>query len=232
MRKEPFTIDNFIHVYNRGNRKQPIVRDDSDRWYFVQSFYYFNTKKTPENPFKLLRDELKSDFNSKLIWPNSWPPRDPIVKVLAFNVLDNHKHLVLKEIKDGGTTAFMRRVGTGVTNRFNTKYAETGRLFQGAYKSKTIQDDNYLKYILVYVMVINSFEIYPGGYDVAVKNFDVAYDWAVKRPFSSLGDYAGIRKSPIIDKDLAGDFFPTPESFKEFARDCIMNRDLKSDFNF
>lgn len=230
MRKEPFTINDFVHVYNRGNRKQPIVRDEGDRWYFVQSFYYFNTKRTPPNPFQALRDTLKSDFNVSLLWPVNWPPQEKIVEVLAFNVLDNHKHLILKETTEGGTTMFMRRIGTGSTNRFNKKYGETGRLFQGAYKAKRVEDDNYLKYLLVYVMVINSFDIYLGGFDAAKKNFDAAYEWAARRPYCSLGNYAGLWRSPVIDKSLAEEFFPTPQDFKEFARDCVENKDLKSDF--
>jgi len=40
MRKEPFSIDNYVHAYvhvfNRGNRKQVIVRDNKDRGRFLR----------------------------------------------------------------------------------------------------------------------------------------------------------------------------------------------------
>jgi hypothetical protein len=120
----------------------------------------------------------------------------------------------------------MRRVGTGATNRFNKKYGEVGRLFQGPYKGKRVNTDDQLKYLLVYVMVKNSFEKYSGGIKEAMKNFDKAYEWAAKNPNCSLGDYAGIRKSPIIEKDLAGEFFKGPADFNKFARECMENLDL------
>lgn len=56
-------MGDYVHVYNRGNRKQEIVRDAKDQWHFLQMLYYFNTEKTPENPFRDLRDKLKFDFN-------------------------------------------------------------------------------------------------------------------------------------------------------------------------
>ena len=244
MRKEPFTVGNFVHIYNRGNRKLPIVRDESDKCYFIQALYYFNTEITPENPFQSLRESGiflpvklpvksdftgKSDFNVDLVWPKNWQPRKPIVKILAYILLKNHFHLVLKEIRDGGITTLMRRIGTGVTNRFNTKYKETGRLFQGAYKAKCLDNDNYLKYILVYIQVKNAFEIFPGGIKKAMKNFDLAYDWAVKYPYNSLSNYANTHGTQIVNKDIAKDFFPKPSDFKEFAKECMFNLNLEDE---
>jgi hypothetical protein len=46
MRKEEFTKGNYVHVYNRGSRSMPIVRDAKDRWRFLQGLYYFNSKFT------------------------------------------------------------------------------------------------------------------------------------------------------------------------------------------
>ena len=42
MRKEPFFVGDIVHVFNRGNSKQEIVRDDKDRKRFIQMLYYFN----------------------------------------------------------------------------------------------------------------------------------------------------------------------------------------------
>lgn len=122
---------------------------------------------------------------------------------------------------------FMRKIGTGMTNYSNTKYHETGRLFQGAYKARTVNSDTYLRYLSVYVQVKNTFELYPGGLAKAVREFDNAFDFAVDYPFCSLADYAGDRESPIIDKDILGELFPTPKSYKEFARECILGMNLE-----
>jgi putative transposase len=227
MRKEPFTIDSFVHVYNRGNRKQAIVRDVKDRWHFLQMLFYFNSEYSHPNSFRELRNLLKSDFNKRLIWPLSWPERKPIVKVLNYSLLTDHFHLLLKEIRESGITMFMRKIGTGMTNYSNTKYQETGRLFQGAYKARTVSNDAYLKYLSVYIQVKNPFELYPGGLMKAVRNFDDAFDFTINHPFCSLAGYAGGQESPIIDKDILGELFSTPGDYKEFSRECILGMNLE-----
>ena len=226
MRKEEFTKGNYVHVYNRGSRRMPIVRDAKDRWHFLQMLYYFNANFTPPNPFRQLRELLSFDFNSRLDWPESWPKREPIVMILAFVLMENHFHLLLKEIQKGGIAKFMQKLGIGMANYFNTKYQETGSLFQGSYKAKLIDEDAYLNYLSAYIQVKNPFEMYPGGIEKAAKEFDKAYDFAIDYPYGSLADHAGRRNSPIIQKELLGELFPTPEQYKKFARECILGMNL------
>lgn len=116
---------------------------------------------------------------------------------------------------------FMKKLGDGMTGYFNLKHKETGRLFQGPYKSKIISEEIYFQYLSVYVQVKNVLELYPGGYERALQEFDKAYEWAIKYPYCSLADYAGERNSPIIDKDILGEFFSNPQKYKEFARQCL-----------
>lgn len=227
MRKEKTTINSFAHVYNRGNRKQSIVRDSKDKWHFLEMLYYFNDEFTLMNPFREVQKLLRPGLNKSFVWPLTWPERKPLVKIMAFSILENHFHLFLKEIQEGGITKFMRRLGTGMATYFNEKYQETGRLFQGPYKSKLVKEEIYFKYLSVYIQVKNVFELYPGGLTEAIRNFDKAYEWAIKYPYSSLGDYAGERNSPIIEKDVLGEFFSRPEEYREFARQCITRMNLE-----
>lgn len=232
MRKENFTVGSFVHVYNRGNRKEPIVRDQKDKWHFVELLFYFNNKFAVNN-FSRYRKRSRFNLDQSLdqskepfSWPKEWPSHEPIVKILAFNLLENHFHLLLKEIQKGGISLFMQKIGTGMALSFNIKYEEVGSLFQGSYKAKNIGGDLYLKYLSVYIQVKNSLENYPGGLQKAMKNFDTAYAWAAKNPYSSLGDYAGSRNSPLINKDILGKIFSSPKEYKEFARQCLTGDDL------
>ena len=84
-------------------------------------------------------------------------------------------------------------------------------------------------------MVKNPFELYPGGYTAALQNFDQAWDWAVNEyPFSSLADYVTARRSPIVDRELLGELFATPEGFKNNAHEFLLNREMRlgRDFRF
>ncbi len=222
MRKEQFGVDSIIHVYNRGNRKQKIVIDDNDRWHFLQILFYFNDEFSPVNPFRTLRELLKFDFSSKLIWPDEWPERNKLVNIVGFSLKDNHFHLIIQEIKEGGTTKFMRKFGTGMTNYFNTKYKERGKLFQGSYKARLVDTDNYLKYLSVYVQVKNVIEMYSGGLENAILNFDHAYQFAIDYKYGSLGSQIlqNLETDKILDNHILVDLFKSGE-YKKFSKECL-----------
>ncbi|OGZ79590.1 MAG: hypothetical protein A2528_01825 [Candidatus Staskawiczbacteria bacterium RIFOXYD2_FULL_37_9] len=224
MRKEPYTVGDFIHVYNRGNRKQPIVLDTKDQWRFLLMLRYFNDEHSSSNPLRYL---LKSDFNRAFEWPPDWPAHKPLVNIVCFTLMPNHYHLILEEISEGGITKFMRKFGTGMTNYFNTKHKESGRLFQGAFKAKRIDAENYLSYLTVYIQVKNVFELYAGGIKKAVNNFDDAFRWAVEYPYSSLADYADNRNSPIVEKSVAGGMFSSVGEYRNFSKQCMLNMNLQ-----
>jgi len=221
MRKEPFSVGNYVHVYNRGNRKQAIVHDNKDRNRFLHSLFYFNTEQTPSNPLQELY-ELRLNLNkSEWPWPKNWRPRKPIVSIVAFVLMKNHFHLLLKEIKEGGISKFMQRLGTGISMHYNIKYQESGSLFQGSYKARCVDEDLYLKYLSLYIQIKNTFELYPGGLKKATKEFDKAYNWAVSYPYGSLGDFVGVRDRGIIVKNIFSELFSNSEEYKDFARDSI-----------
>lgn len=96
-----------------------------------------------------------------------------------------------------------------------------GSIFQGSYKGKTINDDEYLRYVAGYIMVKNTFELYSGGLIEATKNFEDAWTWAQNYDFSSFADYFGVRNSVIIDKELLGEIM-LEQDLKEFFRDIIL----------
>ena len=121
---------------------------------------------------------------------------------------------------------FMRRLGTGMASYFNTKYQEVGRLFQSSYKVRVVNEEIYFKYLSAYIQVKNIFEMYTGGLEEAIEQFDKAYDWTIEYPYCSLADYVGRRNSPIIDKDVLRELFSDPEEYKEFARQCLTGMNL------
>lgn len=230
MRKEAFTVGSYVHVYNRGNRKEPIVRDKKDRWHFLQLLFYCNSDLSLLNPIRTMQtmDRKNQISQNPFLWPDHLPARNPLVKILCFVLLENHFHLLLKEIQEGGISLFMRKLGTGMAMHFNKKYQEVGRLFQNSYRARTIDKDEYLTYLSVYIQLKNCFELYPHGLKQAINEFDKAFEWAVQYPYCSLGDYAGARNSLIIDKEVLGEIFPTPQEYRAFAKQCMLRMNLQA----
>src|SRR3989344_1296709 len=218
MRVEPHSLDSFVHVTNRGTRGLPIVRDEADKKRFVRLLYYANDKYRDTfweaNTFGL------GEFER----PANWPPQEPLVKILAWSLMSNHFHLVLRELVENGISKFMQQLCGSMSMHFNKKYDESGSIFQSSYKGRTAntRGDEYLRLLAVYVMVKNPFELYPGGLKNAIKHFDTAYAWASKHPLCSLVDYAQEKASLIVDKDIFGEVFDTPQKLKSFAKELLL----------
>lgn len=218
-RKEPFGVGDYVHLMKRGARGSNIKGELDDAWRTLLMLCHFNDEFEPRNFF---RDLSREKIANTMRRPSVWPAKTPIVSVLAFTLLDNHIHLLLREMREGGVEKFIRRLGTGMAMHFNKKYKEKGALFQGPYKSVMVDTDEYLRHLAVYIMVKNVFEMYPnGGLQGALTEFEEAWEWAAKYPYSSLGDYVGVRSSPIIEKDVLGEIFEKPADFKKFAKQTM-----------
>jgi putative transposase len=152
MRKIPFAIGEYYHVYNRGTDKRTIFSEEADINRFFQSMEEFNTSdpigSIYEN-FYLKAKTSKASHQSSLGSPTS--KKDRLVNFVAYCVNPNHYHFILQPAVDKGVEKFMQRLGTGYTNYFNIKYDRTGALFQGRFKSVHINSNEYLLHVSAYV---------------------------------------------------------------------------------
>ncbi|MDO8620381.1 MAG: transposase [bacterium] len=221
MRREPFTVGSYVHIVKRGARGLPIVQDFGDSWRVLLMLNHFNDHFHAVDWFRDLMDE---GLEKTLTRASTWPEKIPRVSIEAFTLLTNHFHLILKETEEGGVSKFMHKFCTGMANHANAKYNQRGSLFQGAYRLRTINDDNYFRYVAAYVMVKNTFELFPLGYEKACSSFNEAWEWAVHYPFSSLGHYAGVEDSPILHNPFLKELFPEAREFKSFAQDVLLGR--------
>lgn len=218
MRVEPSGVDSIVHVVQRGTRGSNIVRDDSDRFRFVRSLLYLNDEYA---------DPVWHETVSRVSFlerPRWWPERDPLVRILAWTLLPNHFHLLVQEIKDGGTAKFMQRLCGSMTMCFNKKYQENGSLFQGSYRAKVVADAAHLNYLPFYILVKNTFDVYPGGVSAAVANFDAAWQWVLEYPFSSASGQLRGEESPIINdpSGILRSIIGEADAYKTEAQDLLM----------
>jgi len=130
------------------------------------------------------------------------------VELTAFCLMPNHYHLVVKEKEEGGIAKYMQRVGTGYTKYFDTKYAGSGRIFEGPYRLKHIPDNNYLLYLSAYIHR-NPREL------KAWKGKEFEYPWSSLQDFTEANRWGGLLMSDIV----ADQFETTPESnYKDFVK--------------
>lgn len=227
MRKISFVKDGIYHVFNRGVEKRTIFLDESDRWRFLQGMYLFNDENSS---FRLLWDleHRKGELNFRVlkeIVRDQKTARKPLVKIMADCLMPNHYHFLLQEIKEGGISRFMHKLGVGYTNYFNKKYKRVGSLFQGTFKAVPVDQDAYLQYLLAYINVINPGQLLePELKERGTKNFVGILKFAEEFLWSTNKEYLGTRESIVIDKGIAGEFFGTPTAYKAFIRDVLLGK--------
>jgi len=218
MRVDPFSIDSVVHVTKRGTRGMDIVRDKDDRERFVKSLFLLNDVHS--DPYWHRETSHLPLFER----PVQWPEREPLVRVLAWTLLSNHFHLLLQEIREGGTAKFMQRLGGSMSMCFNLKYKEKGSIFQSAYHGRTVESGVHMNYLAFYILVKNVLEMYPGGLRASLAHFDDAWEWAKKYPFSSFNGLVSGKHSPIIDDidGLLAEIMGCGDTFKKEASELLI----------
>lgn len=220
MQEQESDTGSYLHIVKRGTRGLPVVRDEVDRFRFLLMLTHFNDHFSSLNWY---RDLMDKGLHNSLERPSGWPEQEPLVEIVAFALVENHFHLLLRSLTEKGVPRFMQRIGIGMTKRYNERHKESGSLFQSGYRSKVVDDDDYFRYVSVYIQVKNVFDMHPKGYLWARDHFDESYNWARTYSYASLGDYSGAFGRPIVNKGFLSSLY-TPDEYREFARDVILGR--------
>jgi REP element-mobilizing transposase RayT len=196
MRKTPFAVGEYFHVYNRGVDKRPIFNDKKDLDRFFQSIVEFNSVEPIGSIF------LNSIPKNKLRRPTS-----QLVEFVAYCLNHNHYHFVIKQLVVGGISEFMKRLGGGYAKYFNEKNNRSGALFQGRFKSIHIDSNEYLLHVSAYVnlndrqhakknsqLTKSSWEEYGDNKNGSICKTDI-----VLNQFRNVGEYRKFALSTLED---------------------------------
>ena len=113
----------------------------------------------------------------------------------------------------------MKKLATGYSMYFNTKYEHSGTLFQGRFKSSYIDSEEYFRYIFAYVH-LNPLEIFQPGWKVeGIKDKTGAQKFLSGYPYSSFVDYSVSNRPSrhILSLENIPDFLENPKRFRRPA---------------
>lgn len=71
-------------------------------------------------------------------------------KLYGFCLMDNHIHLLCKET-DESISDVVKRISSSYVHWFNAKYERSGHLFEGRFKSETVEEVRYFLTVLRYI---------------------------------------------------------------------------------
>jgi len=209
-----FATGEHYHIYNRGTDKRKIFSSRKDYERFIALLYLANDKGMMH---------ISNYQGSTLIEMLDTPQDSSLVNIEAYCLMPNHFHLLLHEKIDDGISIFMHKLSTAYTMYFNRKYDRTGSLFQGRFKAKHANDDNYLKYLIAYIH-LNPIKLMQTDWKTAgIKNTGAASDFIKQFRFSSYGEYFGIKRpeNKIVEKNNLPEYFEHKLSFDQFIKDWL-----------
>ena len=209
MRKHNLVPGNIYHVYNRGVEKRQIFLDNRDYARFIKGMTVFNDSDLVFNFEERFRAVLGGSHE-----------REPLVDIMAFCLMPNHFHLLLKQKTEFGVSEFMKKLGGGYTNYFNLKNERVGALFQGKFKSVWIGRDSHFLYMPHYIH-LNPLDLcFPGWRKRGVSRKDTkrAIDFLSEYEWSSYSDYTGKNNfNVVLSKAWLEEYF----SEDEYRKDLI-----------
>jgi putative transposase len=210
-RKLTFATGEIYHVYSRGVEKRKIFLKTSDYVRFADDLYELNDKNYVVNSQYYLG-------NSSIVRIKG-TKREPLVEILAFAIMPNHYHLILRQLQEDGVRKFMQKFGTGYAMYFNKKHERVGPLFQGRFKAIHVETNDYLQNLVGYIHT-NPADLYRGPASI---EFLEKYRW------SSYLDYSGSENFPMItSRDFLLEVMGGKEGIKNSAIDWIAHREEKS----
>lgn len=136
----------YYHIYNRGVAKQVIFESDKDYKTFLS---YLQLYLAP--PLIILQG-LSSQAQEIHTAPSKQLKNYAgEITLLAYCLMPNHFHLLLRQNSDHGMDHFMRSIITKYVRYFNSRYQRVGHLFQDRYKAVRITTEQQFTYVSKYI---------------------------------------------------------------------------------
>lgn len=200
--------DGFYHLYNRGVEKRKIFLDDQDYKTFLKYLKIYLDPPLDLPARKVTIREYTFQAPAKPLKNYNGQ-----VELLAYCLMPNHFHLLIKQKAKNSMELFMRSLATKYSTYFNKRYDRIGSLFQGPYKAVLVSDDNYLLHVSRYI------------------HLNPVKDSPLHMAYSSYGDYLQKRKTTWINTKTLLSYFKTAQkltlrdmlSYQSFVEDYLVD---------
>ncbi len=202
-RKLVFGKGEYYHVFNRGVEKRHIFTSLHEYTRALDTIRYYRFFDLPLKYSKYISLEIEK----RKSYIQSLNKLDPQIEVVAYCLMPNHFHMLLKQIKERGIISFVSKFSNSYTKYFNTKHERVGPLLQGVFKAVHIDDDEQLLHVSRYI------HLNPVLAFLISKEELPHYIW------SSFPQYSGTNKDNLTAESEVLSFFKTRAAYEEFVLD-------------
>jgi putative transposase len=147
-----YVENGYYHLYNRGVEKRVIFQDEQDQGVFLGYLKEYLSPKDEKSLRKAIGDpDIPSKQKDGLIKSLRMNNFFDEMKLLAYCLMPNHFHLLVKQRASFLIDRFMQSLTTRYTMYFNRKYKRVGGLFQGVYKAVLVDSNEQLLHLSRYI---------------------------------------------------------------------------------
>ena len=204
MRKTKFVVGEYYHVYNRGTDKRNVFTDEKDLLRFWESLFDVNQTEPIGSVYEYSFEKKINGVNKKI---------KPLVEFAAYCLNPNHYHFLITPLQEKGVEKFMQRLGNGYTKYFNNRYKRDGVLFQGKFKSKHIDSNEYLLHLSVYIN----------------ENAQLGHRMS-KLSISSLAEFLDkVYRKKLCNTDIILEQFRNIEEYRDFVVTTLKDIELRKE---
>jgi len=183
MARPHLVTGHYYHVFNRGVEKRRTFEDRRDYRRCLCALFTFNDRNAVFNFGSTLPEDLRT------LLSNTPDKRSLLVDIVAYALMPNHYHLLLRQRVDDGIALFMKKLGIGYTKYFNIRHGRSGVLFQGKYQVKAIEKDSYLHHLVIY-QHLNPLDLFAPHWKIrGVKDVSTALTFLERYHWSSCSAY-------------------------------------------
>lgn len=202
-RNVPIVSDQIYHIFNRGIASVPTFSTPTDFLRFLDLINYYRFQDTPVSFSQFKKIDIK---NRQKVFDDLVQRNNKQVEIMAFCLMDNHFHFLLKQLLNKGIARFISNLQNGYAKYFNIRINRSGPLFQPMFKSVRIITDEQLLHASRYIHLNPS-----TGYLVEIKDLE-------EYPWSSLSCYIKDCEYQFISTSMISEFMDKKQ-YKEFVFD-------------
>jgi len=202
LRKTPFVSGEIYHLYTRGVDKRKIFNDNSDKDRFLLLLFLGN------DITDVRIDEIDRIYKNKKDIYRKEERMSPIVDILAYCLMDNHVHLLVRENEENGISRFARKIFTSHASYFNKRNGRSGALFESRFKSKHVNSEAYFRWLFSYIH-LNPLKLINADWKTRPLDINTVkqyVEFLKSYPYSSYKDY--VRETRVEKAILCMDKIP------------------------
>ena len=129
------------------------------------------------------------------------------VTVIAYCLLGNHYHLLLRQDGETPVGTLMQRVFNSYTKAYNQRYGRQGTLFEGRYRAIHVDRESYLRHVCRYIHA----NPVKHGFVEQVEAW----------PYSNYPEWVGARAGSLVDRPFVEGLFETGAAYRAFVEDYV-----------